>query len=194
MEIIRPQSKQPIPDHAKKVFTGKLFNVYQWEQKMYDGSTEIFEKLERPDTVVIFPVLDSGKIVLTDQEQPGREAFIDAPSGRVDENEDILAAAQRELLEETGYKASEYILWKAVSPVSKIEWVCYTFIAKGCTKVQEQEIDSGEKISLKEVTFDELLQISLDNKFRAQESIRDFLEAQISSEKYNELKELFKPL
>ena len=34
-----------IPNHAKKVFAGKTFDVYHYEQKMFDGSTQIFEKL-----------------------------------------------------------------------------------------------------------------------------------------------------
>lgn len=193
MKVERPQSKQPIPEDAKLVFKGKIFDTYQWEQEMYDGSKVTFEKIKRPDTVVVFPVLDDGTILLTEQEQPGREPFIDAPSGRVDDGEDVLRAARRELLEETGYEASEYILWKAVHPVSKIEWVCYTFIAKGCRKVREQEVDNGEKITLKPVSFDELLVLSDNPAFRAQESIKDLLQARLSEEKRNELKELFNP-
>lgn len=194
MKIERPQSKQPIPEHAKLVFKGKIFDTYQWEQEMYDGSKVTFEKIKRPDTVVVFPILDDGTILLTEQVQPGRDPFIDAPSGRVDDGEDILEAAKRELIEETGYEASAYILWKAVHPVTKIEWVCYTFIAKGCKKVQEEEPDNGEKITLKPVSFDELLLLSENPIFRAQESIKDFFQARLSNEKYNELKELFKPL
>ncbi len=194
MKIERPQSKQPIPEHAKLVFKGKIFDTYQWEQEMYDGSKVTFEKIKRPDTVVVFPILDDGTILLTEQVQPGREPFIDAPSGRVDEGEDVLEAAKRELLEETGYEASEYVLWKAVHPVTKIEWVCYTFIAKGCKKVREEEPDNGEKIALKPVTFDELLLLGDNPIFRAQESVAEFYRARLSNEKYNELKELFKPL
>lgn len=194
MNIERPKSKQPIPEHAKLVFKGKIFDTYQWGQEMYDGSKKIFEKIKRPDTVVVFPVLDDGTILLTEQEQPGREPFIDAPSGRVDEGENILEAAKRELLEETGYEASEYILWKAVHPVTKIEWVCYTFIAKGCKKVIEEEPDNGEKITPKLVSFDDLLLLSENPIFRAQESIKDLFQARLSKEKYDELKELFKPL
>src|SRR3989344_2633944 len=124
MQIPRPISKQPIPDNATIVFKGKIFDVYQWEQEMYDGTKSIFEKVRRPDTVVIYPVLDDGTILLTEQTQPGREEFIDAPGGRVDEGEDILESAKRELLEEIGYTAREFILWEAIYPVTKMEWVC----------------------------------------------------------------------
>ena len=194
MKIERPQSKQKSPDHAKKVFAGKIFDIYQWEQSMYDGSTVTFEKLKRPDTVVVFPVLDDGTILLAEQEQPGKEPFISACGGRMEDCEDVLEAAKREFLEETGYEAREYVLWKAMHPASKIDWVVYFFIAKGCKKVTEQKLDGGEKILLKPVTFDEFLQIGRNEKFMEKEIIPDLYEALLDTEKYNTLKELFSPL
>ena len=82
MEITRPKSRQIMPEHAKQVFKGKMFDVYQWEQELYDGTTTIFERLKGPDTVVIFPVLEDGRILLTEQELPGKMPFIAATGGR----------------------------------------------------------------------------------------------------------------
>lgn len=161
---------------------------------MYDGTTAVFEKLKRPDTVVVFPVLDDGTIVLTEQQQPGKEPFIGAAGGRVDEGEAILDAAQRELLEETGYAADEFILWDAQQPISKIEWAIYTFIAKGVKKVAELNLDAGEKIQLKPVTFDELVTLATGNKFGEKEVVAQFYEAQVHPEKKEELRKLFSPL
>lgn len=194
MKIVRPISSQPLPDHAERVYKGKIFDVYQWRQEMYDGTTKTFEKLKRPDTVVVFPVLDDGSILLTEQEQPNKAPFIGACGGRVDEGEDVLEGAKREFLEETGYVASEYILWKAVHPTSKIDYVVYFFIAKGCKKVAEQELDGGEKIKLKKVSFDELLQMGRNPRFIEKEIIPDFYEALLDSDKHKELKQLFSPL
>ncbi len=194
MTIQRPISNQPIPGHAECIYKGKIFDVYQWQQLMYDGTTKIFEKLKRPDTVVVFPVLDDGKILLTEQEQPGKKPFIGACGGRVEENEDILEAAKREFLEETGYEAKEYILWKAAHPTSKIDWVVYFFIAKGCRKVADQALDGGEKIELKPVSFDEMLQIGRDGRFMEKEIIPNLYEALLDPAKYTELKQLFAPL
>ena len=194
MDIKRPRSKQPIPDHAKKVFEGVLFDVYQWEQELFDGTKTVFEKLKRPDTVVVFPVLDDGKILLTEQEQPGKEVFIGATGGRVDEGEDILSAAKRELLEESGYVAEEFILWDAQHPTSKIDWVVYTFIAKGLKKTSDMNFDAGEKIKLLPVTLDELIDIAINKNFSEREVIIKFFEAKLDPKKKLELEDLFKPL
>lgn len=193
MEISRPKSKQPIPDNAKKVFGGVLFDVYQWEQELFDGTKTLFEKLKRPDTVVVFPVLDDGKIILTEQEQPGKEPFIGATGGRVDDGEDILEAAKRELLEESGYEASEFILWDAQHPTSKIDWVVYTFIAKGLKKVSDMNLDAGEKITLKLVNLDEFIEIAINKNFVEKEIIPKLYEAKLHPEKKEELKRLFNP-
>lgn len=194
MEPVRPISRQPIPPHAKKVFTGVMFDVYQWEQELYDGSTTLFEKLKRPDTVVVFPVLDDGRILLTEQEQPGNAPFIGAAGGRVDAGEDALEAVKRELLEETGYEASEYTLWHAEQPASKIEWAVLIFVAKGLKKVADINLDAGEKIKLKPVTFDELIEIATGNEnFAEREIVPHLLRAKIDPAKMEELRQLFSP-
>lgn len=191
MNIQRPKSKYEIPENAKKVFNGKIFDVFQWEQKLYDGTTAIFEKLKRPDTVVIFPVLPDGKIMLIEQEQPGRAPYISTPGGRVDEGEDILLAAKRELHEETGYEAEEFILWDAQQPVLKIEWAVYTFIAKGLKKTSEPHTDAGEKIKTISLGIDELIDIAVNKEFSEKEVVIKFIKAKYDKEKKKELKKLF---
>lgn len=193
MEIQRPKSKQPIPDHARCVFRGVLFDVYQWEQEMFDGSKTIFEKLKRPDTVVILPVLPDGKIILIEEEQPGSDLVIGMPGGRIDEGEEVLEAVKRELLEETGYTADKFILWDAQQVVNKIDWVIYVFIAKGLKKVAEPNLDSGEKIALKSVSFEEFLEIGTSKKFIEKEIVLKLLEAKLDLAKKEELRELFSP-
>ncbi|MBI5734116.1 MAG: hypothetical protein HY973_04220, partial [Candidatus Kerfeldbacteria bacterium] len=72
MKIERPLSKQAMPPDAKLVFKGVVFEVYQWEITGYDGQKRVFEKLKRPDTAMVIPVIKEGKIVVAQQEQPGR--------------------------------------------------------------------------------------------------------------------------
>jgi hypothetical protein len=49
-------SQNSIPTDAKMIFKGKLFEVWQWEQKMFDGSVETFEHLKRPNMAVVIPI------------------------------------------------------------------------------------------------------------------------------------------
>lgn len=74
-DLGKAESLQPLPAHAKKVFQGKIFAVYQWEQALYDGSTAIFEKLARADAASVIPVTTDKKIIVTEQEQPSLKPF-----------------------------------------------------------------------------------------------------------------------
>ena len=112
----------------------------------------------------------------------------------MDEGEDVLAAAKRELLEESGYEAEEFILWDVQHPTSKIDWVVYTFVAKGLKKVADLDLDGGEKITLKEVSFDEFIDLASDQKFAEKEIVFKLLEAKIYPEKKEELRKLFEPI
>lgn len=191
MKIVRPGSNQPIPPQAKKVFQGQIFSIYQWEQEQFDGSKKTFEKAKRPDTVNVLPVTTEGKIILAEQEQPGTEPFIGCPGGIIDTGEDPLEAAKRELREETGHVAREFILWDAVQPVSKVDWVIYTFIAKGCELVGKQILDSGEKIKLKYVTFEEFVELVYNVRYRDIEVAFKVMRAKRSQAELENLRELF---
>ncbi len=157
--------KNTMPANAKMVFRGKIFEVWQWEQKMYDGTTAIFERLRRPDTTQIIAVVGD-TILFQKQEQPHRSAsFRSLPGGRVEEGEDSLSGAKRELLEETGYASEDWILWREDCPVAKMDWTIYTYVARNCRKVAEQNLDAGERIENFFIDFEEFLALSDDADF-----------------------------
>ena len=173
----KPASKQPLPKDAKRVFSGILFDVYHWEQELFDGTKATFEKLRRNDSSVVIPVLDDGRLLLTEDEQPGRLSVLTFPGGQGEEGEDPETLARRELLEETGYEAGELILWKAEQPSSKIEWAIYMYIARNCKKVSEPELDAGERITLRPVTLDQLIALADDPAFQNREMVLDLVKA-----------------
>lgn len=158
MKKVIPNNAVLVPNKAKKVFAGHIFDVYQWPQQMFDGNVKTFEMLKRPDTVQIIAIKD-GKIVVVHDEQPGREgARMHFPGGRVDEEDaSWLEAAQREMLEETGMTFSNWRLVHLEQPQQKIEWFVPFFVATGFMSQTEQSLDSdGEKI---EVELRELLDL-----------------------------------
>jgi len=191
MKITPPKPKQIMPEDADLKFKGKIFSLYQWQQKMYDNSLATYERLKRADTVNIIPVIVNKKIIVTQQEQPARVPFVGLAGGVVDPGEEILAAAKRELLEETGYEAKKYELLHAAYPSDKIEWAVYTFIAKDCKKVAKQNLDAGEKIDLLFLNFDEFIELMYDENYRDTEVALKILREIKTNKGREELKEMF---
>lgn len=154
-----------LPPDAKMVFKGEIFEVWQWKQKMFDGTAETFEKLRRTNTAQVIPVVGN-KILVQTQSQPHRKKpFNSLPGGRCGLGENPLAAAKRELLEETGYASNDWALWCEENPVEKIIWTVYTFIARNCFYKQPPHLDAGEKITTRLISFDEFLMLSEDPAF-----------------------------
>lgn len=170
-----------IPKQAKLVFKGEIFDMYQWEQEMFDGSPQVFEMLKRPDTVQIIPIVGK-KIWIAEEEQPHHKRRIGFLGGRVDEGENPLAAAKRELLEESGLQSDDWELYKMYEPIVKMQWRIYFYIARKCRKVQEAHLDGGEKIEIKEVSFNEFVDIFCSEGSWAGEFINDLLRMKINGE------------
>lgn len=166
MRSFLPENAISIPQNAKRVFKGVIFDVYQWEQELFDGSAKTFEMLKRPDSVDVVAIQD-GKIVVIQQEQPGTGLFYSFPGGRHDvEGETELQAAQREILEETGMRFSNWKMISAVQSHIKIDWVVYTFLATGFISQEEQHLDAGEKITVTLKTIEEINEINGDPNVR----------------------------
>jgi ADP-ribose pyrophosphatase len=163
-----------IPDQAECVFKGQIFDVYQWKQPNFDGSEGTFEMLRRPDTVSVICLVD-GKILVIDDEQPHTGTRQSFPGGRVDESDaDIIAAAKREVLEETGYSFQNWRLIKVWQPHTKLEWFVHLVLAWEPTGKQEPQLDPGEKITVKELPFNELKDLVINKSGYLGESIDIF--------------------
>ena len=173
-----PENARLIPEEAKLAFRGKIYDVYQWPQEMYDGSTATFEMLRRPDTVKIIAMVSDTeqralslpgntglerKFVVTRQKQPRKDWFYDFPGGRVDESdENELVAAKREMEEETGLKFRNWKLVGVEQPFAKIDWLVYTFLGSGLISQDEQQLDAGEKIDVSLATIEEIREMAKD--------------------------------
>lgn len=95
---------------SRLAWQGRFLRVFEDTVRAPDGHLAPREYLRHPGAVMIVPVLDSGEVVLERQyRHPLRRSFVEFPAGKIDPGEDILACAQRELREETGYTAAEWV-------------------------------------------------------------------------------------
>lgn len=104
--------------------------------RLPDGRTTRWDVLAGGRTVAVVALAESEQVVLARQFRPGPGEVLDElPGGMVDPDEEVLAAAGRELLEETGYAAAELEVvgrsWLA--GFSTIER--YAVLARGCRRV-----------------------------------------------------------
>lgn len=164
MKKIVPNDAVLVPDEADCVFEGEIFDVYQWQQSLFDGSTARFEMLKRPDTTSVLCIVD-GKLIVLDEEQPNSGKRRSFPGGRVDPPDpDIIAAAKREVLEETGYTFENWRLINVWQPIKKMEWFVHYVLAWEPTGQQATKHDPGEKITVELLDLDEVKQLAKDRK------------------------------
>lgn len=120
-----------------------------------DGSQHEFEvKMEEP-SVCILPLTKDRRVVLAKQFRVGpEEVLLELPGGGIEKGEAPGEAARRELLEETGY-AGEVKLVNRVLDDGYSTRMRYVYVATGCAKVQEPEMDSTEFIETVELSLEE---------------------------------------
>ena len=185
-----PKPRPGLPANAQLVFTGKIFEIWQWEQEMFDNSKQIFEKAWRmPGVDIIATVGD--KIIIEEQDQPNRKNTISLPSGRADQSDDLLAEAKRELLEETGYGSDDWLEFFKHGGDSKVIHDVHYFIARNCVSIQEQHLDPGERIKTRLISFEDLLDLTEEPRFWSwPEFINYLLRLKTDKKKLAEFKKL----
>ena len=142
-----------------QVFRGKLLDVRLDRVRLPNGHEATREYVVHQGAAVVIPVLDSGELIFEKQfRYPVGRVLIEFPAGKIDPGEDPFATAKRELLEETGYSASDWRYVGVMHPCigysnERIE----IFLARGLIKATEQQLDHGEFLELINFGLDEAL-------------------------------------
>lgn len=97
----------------ESVFQGRLLDVRRDTVRLPDGHSATREYIVHPGAVMIVPILTQGpgdwELVLERQfRYPLQRVMVEFPAGKRDPGEASWACAQRELLEETGYRARQW--------------------------------------------------------------------------------------
>lgn len=111
------------------------------------GEVHSFYQIRADDWVNVIPVTRDGRIVMVRQYRHGcQEVTLEIPGGLVDPGESPAAAAARELLEETGYRAERVVPVGSVNPNPALfDNRCHTFVAPDVECVAEiQNMDTEE--------------------------------------------------
>jgi ADP-ribose pyrophosphatase len=94
---------------AGTAWRGGFLDVRRDLVALPDGSQAHREYIVHPGAVMIVPLLDDGRLVVERQwRYPMQRAMIEFPAGKLEAGEPVLGCAVRELIEETGYRASEW--------------------------------------------------------------------------------------
>jgi len=141
------------------VYEGDFIRVRKDKVRLPDGTISSREYITHPGAVAVLALLDNGNLVMERQfRYPLHREFIELPAGKIDYGEDILTCAKRELLEETGYVANEWIhlttAWPCIGYADeRMEY----FLARGLTH-QGSTLDDGEFLEVFELSLIEAIE------------------------------------
>ena len=151
---------------SERMYTGSIFNIRKDKVTVMNGSS-YRDILEHNGGSVIVPIKDNGNVVMVRQYRKAADAvMLEAPAGKIDEGENPLDAAKRELKEETGYTASDVTLLTEMMPTPGYsEEVLYLYVATGLVP-GETDFDENEAIDIVEYHIDELFDMVMSGKIR----------------------------
>lgn len=136
--------------HSEPVADAHIFKLRRDERRIAGTDrTGTFFVLDSPNWVNIVPITTDGKILLVEQFRQGTEALsLETPGGLIDESDDdMLAAAARELREETGYTAQSWrVLGVSDSNPAFMTNHFTAVLAEGATQTDPTAFDEHEDL------------------------------------------------
>lgn len=156
----------------KPVYKGSMLQIYSDTIRTPEGNISHYDHIHHPGAAAVIPVLDDGKILMVRQFRNSLDRYtLEIPAGGIEDGEDTMCAASRELEEETGYKCSEITPFiKVVTAVAFCNEVIDIFIARQL-KQTSQSLDPDEFINVEAYTTDELRNMIFEGKIQDSKTV-----------------------
>lgn len=127
----------------KEVYKGKIFTIVQDEIQFDDGSVAQWDLVVHNGASAVVPVTANKQVILVKQYRNAKDGYVlEIPAGKLEEDEDPLVCAKRELEEEIGFKAG------------KITKICSMFTAVGFSD-ERLHLYMAEELQPGKQNFDE---------------------------------------
>ena len=142
------------------VYDGQLLQVHCDQVRLPDQQVAVREYIHHPGAVAILPLLDEQHIILERQyRHPLGQVIYEIPAGKRDIGELPLQCAQRELQEETGYVAQQWIPLGTFHPcVGYSDELIHLFVAQNLQGLGQRELDEGEFLDVLVMPLAEAMQ------------------------------------
>lgn len=150
---------------SKEIYRGKIIYVHKDSVSLPDGSESIREIVEHSGGVAVIPVDDEGNVWCVRQY---RYAFADhlleVPAGKLEDGEDPLECAVRELSEETGFTAEKFTYLGSLLPSpGYCKETLHLYLATGL-KPGKAHLDPGEFLDVERHSLRELTDMVMNNE------------------------------
>lgn len=146
--------------HSEVLAEGGMLTVKHDKVKLSNGQESYREYVIHPGAVVVVPILPNGHVLLERQfRYPLHQVFVELPAGKIDPGEDVLVTGQRELLEETGYSAQEWVKLGIQHPcIGYSNEVIHIYMATDMVAGQHER-DVDEMLEVFDIPFAECLEM-----------------------------------
>ncbi|MGB2833743.1 MAG: NUDIX hydrolase [Methylotenera sp.] len=140
---------------SETIASGGMLTVKRDQVRLPNGHISQREYVIHPGAVVVVPILPNGNVILEKQfRYPLHQVFIELPAGKIDAGEAVLVTGQRELLEETGYTATEWVKLGHQHPcIGYSNEIIHIYLAQGLTAGAHRR-DEDESLEVFEVPFE----------------------------------------
>lgn len=165
---------------TKKIFSGNILEFKVDTVELPGGALATRELVHHPGGVAVVPVDNDGYVYLVRQyRKPYDEAVLEIPAGKRDKGEDPLIGAKRELSEETGLEAGQFIDLGSFYPSpGYVDEVIYLYLAKDLKK-GEAHPDEDEFVENEKIHIDTLVDMIMNNKIKDGKTIAAVLKAKM---------------